>query len=215
MKILSSLILFGSLLTPQSFGSTTLFIGDSHSVGYFGQELDRKLRTLKDMNVRSAASCGSIIRWWYKGTPTPCGYRSVTIDGKISTADKAPTPLVLDLLEETKPDLVIIEQGANYIGYPDETLAKDIDRLLTDVEKYHSKCLWVSPPDSRKFREERKILVPKIEKLVQGRCQWFDSLQDTHYPDTGGDGIHYGTTSMKPIAFEWAGDVFKVVESML
>ena len=203
------------LLSIQSEAASTLLIGDSHSVGAFGRALDAGLRKIPDMKVRTAASCGSIIRWFYTGTPTPCGYLGIDEEGKVTEAKKAPTPLLEDLLSKGRPDLILVELGANYmVGYPEATLEKDVARLLKDIDATGAKCLWISPPDSRKYREERKILVERLEKLVTPRCQWFDSLAHTHYPDTGGDGVHYGTQALIPIAKEWAAAVLKVVESL-
>ena len=210
------LMVLCSMLRPDpSEARSILLMGDSHSVGPFGKTLDSGLRKLPDTSVRTIASCGSIIRWFYTGTPTSCGSLQIDESGKATEAVKAPTPLLKEVLAEKTPDLVIVELGANYmIGYPEATLTRDVERLLGDLETTGAKCLWVSPPDSRKYREERKDLVLRLEKLVSGRCQWFDSIHHTHYPDTGGDGVHYNTQSLTPIAKEWAGQVLNVVESM-
>jgi hypothetical protein len=195
--------------------SSTLLIGDSHSVGAFGRTLDSLLREDPKREVRTVASCGSIIRWFYTGAPTPCGFLQIDAKGRVTEARKAPTPLLAGLISEQKPELIIVELGANYmVGYPDATLVRDVEQLLKDIDATGAKCLWVSPPDSRKYREERKSLVARLEKLVSARCQWFDSLQFTRYPDTGGDGVHYGTAELIPIAKEWAKQVHEVVESL-
>jgi hypothetical protein len=195
--------------------SSTLLIGDSHSVGAFGKTLDSLMRADQTREVRTVASCGSIIRWFYTGTPTPCGFLQIDTEGKVTESLKSPTPLLSGLLAEQKPDLIIVELGANYmVGYPDATLVRDVEQLLKDIDSTGAKCLWVSPPDSRKYREQRKLLVARLEKLVSARCQWFDSLQFTRYPDTGGDGVHYSTSTMIPIAKEWATQVHRVVESL-
>jgi hypothetical protein len=195
--------------------SSTLLIGDSHSVGAFGKTLDSLMREDKTREVRTVASCGSIIRWFYTGTPTSCGFLQIDAEGKMTESLKAHTPLISWLLAEKKPDLIIVELGANYmVGYPDTTLVRDVEQLLKDIDSTGAKCLWVSPPDSRKYREQRKLLVARLEKLVSARCQWFDSLQFTRYPDTGGDGVHYSTSNMIPIAKEWASQVYQVVESL-
>lgn len=217
MKTRSVFALLASLafVPTMASASSTLLIGDSHSVGAFGKTLDSHLRADKTREVRTVASCGSIIRWFYTGAPTPCGFLQIDSAGKVTEALKSPTPLLSGLLAESKPDLIIVELGANYmVGYPDATLIRDVDQLLNDIDSTGAKCLWVSPPDSRKYREERKLLVARLEKLVSSRCQWFDSLQFTRYPDTGGDGVHYSTSSMIPIAKEWASQVYKVVESL-
>jgi hypothetical protein len=210
-----TLAILGTLMSLSAHSASTLFIGDSHSAGTFGEALDSKLRTLPDMKVRSVGSCGSIIHWWYTGTPTPCGYRSVEQNGKVTTSLKAPTPLVKDLIKENSPDLIIVEFGTNYVkGYPDETLIHDVKRLLGDIDQTHAKCLWVGPPDSRKYRTSLPPLSDRLEKLISGQCQWVNSREYTHYPETGGDGVHYETTALHPIARAWAEAVFKIVQSL-
>jgi hypothetical protein len=195
--------------------SSVLLMGDSHSVGAFGKTLDSLLRADPSRDVRTVASCGSIIRWFYTGTPTPCGFLQIDSKGKVTESRRAPTPLLSDFIAEQKPDLFIVELGANYmVGYPDATLVRDVEQLLKDIDSTGAKCLWVSPPDSRKYREERKSLVARLEKLVSARCQWFDSLQHTRYPDAGGDGVHYSTADLIPIAREWAKQVNSVVNSL-
>lgn len=202
-------------LAKTAEAKSILLMGDSHSVGPFGRTLDSLLRKLPDAQVRTVGSCGSIIRWFYTGTPTSCGSLQIDRAGKISEATKAPTPLVQEMIAAEKPDLMIIELGANYmVGYPEATLTRDVERLLEDVEAIGARCLWVSPPDSRKYRDQRKILVARLEKLVKDRCQWFDSLQHTRYPDTGGDGVHYNTSALNPIAKEWARQVAGAAEAL-
>ncbi len=214
LLILTTSTFTGGFCSAES-NPTVLLIGDSHSVGAFGKTLDSLLRSDPSREVRTVASCGSIIRWFYTGTSTPCGFLKIDASGKMTETLKAPTPLLSGLLSEKKPDLIIVELGANYmVGYPDATLVRDTEQLLQDIDSTGAKCLWVSPPDSRKYREERKLLVARLEKLVSARCQWFDSLQFTRYPDTGGDGVHYSTSSMIPIAKEWASQVYKVIESL-
>jgi hypothetical protein len=217
MRTLSifAFVIFTQTLPADAWAVSTLLIGDSHSVGAFGKTLDSLLRSDPSREVRTVASCGSIIRWFYTGTPTPCGFLKIDANGKVTEALKAPTPLLPELLAEKKPDLIIVELGANYmVGYPEATLIRDVDQLLKEIDSTGAKCLWVSPPDSRKYREERKLLVARLEKLVNARCQWFDSLQHTRYPESGGDGVHYSTSSLIPVAREWASQVHRVIESL-
>lgn len=198
-----------------ALAGTVLFIGDSHSVGPFGQSLDQLLRTLPNTRVASYASCGSIAKWWYNQTTTPCGYffhgeNSTSESGK-STA----TPLFTPHLNRLKPDLTIVELGANYAGLPNDNFAiNDMRRMAKEIIESGSDCLWVTKPDSRD-----RTNIPRILRLtneaVKDYCVIFDSTKVTTYPATGGDGVHYWNTLGTPIARKWASLVFEKATQLL
>ena len=66
----------------------------------------------------------------------------------------------------------------------------------------------------RKFRSD----IPRFKKLIteatQGLCKIIESDKVTHYPDTGGDGIHYGPLS--PESTEaWSNLVYNEIVNAL
>lgn len=192
-----------------------LFVGDSHSVGPFGQTLDKLLRTIPDSTVASYASCGSIAKWWYNQTSTPCGYFFHPENSPIEQGTKGPTPLFSPILERVKPDLTIVELGANYANLPsDEFAVKDMRRLAKEIRDSGSECFWVTKPDARD-----RSSIPRILRLtaeaVADYCTIFDSTKVTKYPATGGDGVHYWTALGTPIAKQWATLVFEQVRQQL
>ncbi len=198
--------------TSLAQAKSILIVGDSHSVGPFGRTLDQSLRAEPDTQVRLEASCGSIIRWWYTGHATPCGYLSIHSNGERISLPKAKTPLLETLINETKPDLIVVELGSNYLrGYPDETLISDVKRLLLDLKKSGSSCVWVGPPSMRKFKHELNPFIPKLEKMITPQCRWINSLPLTHYPETGGDGVHYESPGLKEIGVSWAKAVSEII----
>ncbi len=191
---------------------SVLILGDSHTVGTFGQTLDRLFRADPEQQVRTFASCGSIIRWWYTGRETNCGYLGVDESGEKFETTRFRTPLIPKLLGPKKPDLIVIELGANYVmGYPEATMKADFARLLEDIRKTGAGCAWVGPPHMRRFDSELKTLVPAIRSLVEKSCTWIDSRDFTSYPPSGGDGIHYGTPVLRPLAEKWAREVFQAI----
>ncbi len=212
-KFMSGLaILLTWSLAPFVQAKSILIIGDSHSVGPFGRTLDQSLRTEPDTQVRLEASCGSVIRWWYTGHVTPCGYLSISSKGEHTNLPKAKTPLLETLIHDSKPDQIIIELGSNYLrGYPDETLISDAKRLLMDIKKAGSSCVWIGPPSMRKFKNELSPFISKLEKMVTPQCLWINSLPLTHYPETGGDGVHYESPGLSEIGVNWAKAVFEVI----
>lgn len=186
-----------------------VLIGDSHSDGTFGEALDQKMRAVPGTTLRTEASCGSILRWWYTGQTTPCGYLGISESGKTTRLEKGPTPLLRRIIADFVPELAVIELGSNYLrGYPDATLTGDLERLFQDLHANQIKCLWIGPPDMRKFRKELPDFIPKLRSLVEKDCEWIDSLSLTRYPDQGGDGVHYETDALRQTARDWASGVF-------
>lgn len=201
-------VLFILLFSFSIEASTILFIGDSHSVGPFGQTLDQLLRD-DGHSVETHASCGSIPKWWFSGQKTPCGFFSRDLNGNKTQLKEAPTPLISNLLSDIKPEWVIMEFGGNYVKTPsDDFVIQDIQKLVSTVKSSGAKCLWVTNPDTRTYRTEIPRLIALIKKAVSDSCPVFESHLVTRYPETGGDGVHYWNTLGTPIAKEWAAKVF-------
>lgn len=214
-KYFFSAALLAALALPAS-ASNILFIGDSHSVGPFGWKLDELLRTVPGAKVGTYSSCGSIFQWWETGKPTPCGYFFRDTAGRTEKGNKGPTPLFDRLMAEVKPDLVVVELGANYAGYEsDEFAVGDMKKLVKKIADAKAKCFWISKPDSRKNHGD----IPRILQLTQAAalpyCEFFDSTTVTRYPEEGGDGIHYWFPAGMPIANSWAEKAFVAMRPAL
>jgi len=206
MKIYA-LVLTAVLAAPASAG-TVLFVGDSHSVGPFGARLDGLLRGAGH-NTASYASCGSIAQWWVNAKPTSCGYFFRGLDGAADRGLKAPTPVFTDLLASVKPDIVVVELGANYGGNPSDDFAiKDMGDMAARIKAAGAECYWVTKPNSRLNQDQTARLIALTGKAVSGSCKVFDSTKVTAYPAEGGDGTHYSFKDGIPIAEAWAQDVF-------
>jgi hypothetical protein len=204
-KLLLSALL--AVLAAPAFAGTVLFVGDSHSVGPFGWKLDELLRAA-GQNTATYASCGSIAQWWVTAKPTPCGYFFRNLSGRTEKGVKGPTPIFADLLAKVKPDLVVVELGANYAGLPSDDFAiKDMGAMAAAIKAAGAACFWVTKPDSRKKDDIPRIL-DLTYKAASSRCKVFDSTKVTQYPATGGDGIHYWNKEGTPIANAWAQQVF-------
>lgn len=190
--------------------STILIIGDSHTVGPFGQKLDELLRN-EGASVATYASCGSIAKWWYNGQRTTCGYYERDLAGKKTEATKHITPLFSELLRNIKPDHIIIALGTNYVkNLNDDSVKADLTVMMNDIRSTGAGCFWILPPDMRQFRAE----LPRLNRLVKAvagdECRYLESASITRYPDAGGDGIHYWSAEGTPLARAWAIEAAKV-----
>lgn len=206
MKSIIFTLLF--IFSIPAWAKTILYVGDSHSVGPFGWALDQKLRD--DGNaVFTAASCGSIAKWWYTGQQTPCGFFKRDLEGVKTEATKAATPLIENLIQSVRPEVVFIELGGNYLTLPsDKFVIDDIRKIVATVRNSGAQCFWITQPDTRANR----AAIPRIAKLTReaigNDCVIFESFLVTKYPTTGGDGTHYWFPAAMELAKNWAQAAF-------
>ena len=207
VKTIKLSLILSCLTASTSFARTVLYIGDSHSADSYGQKLSNKLLANKDIDLAFYGSCGSIARWYFLGTKTPCGFYSV--EDKVKTSSKtAATPIITTLIDKQRPDLVVVELGTNYADYDDSYVIRDMKKLVALIIEKKALCLWVTPPDMRKYRNDLPRFKRLITAAVEGQCKIIESDKVTHYPASGGDGIHYG--SLSPESTEaWANLIYQ------
>lgn len=208
------------LLAMQSVQSaqaaTLLHIGDSHSVGPFGRLMNRRLREVPGATVGLYGACGSIARWWFTGTATPCGYLYVGKDAVQSKGTHAPTPLASSLLREFQPDITIVELSGNYVvGYEKAGAVADMRRMAKAVVDSGSRCLWTSQPDTQKYRSENARLQAWVIEAVGDLCHIIDGSAYTRYPDGMADGVHYSGAWGEQAVAPWVDAVMRELELML
>ncbi len=189
-----------------------LFIGDSHSVGVFGRTLTALLEASQpDSHVTTVASCGSSPRWWLKGNPTACGFWRRNADGSEVDDLKNTTPMLDDLINTVKPQLVIVALGSNLVRLSEAERTIDTETMMNKVTEKATQCIWIGPPDARKFSAAAiNDVYVLLEKLAnQYGCRLVDSRKYTHYPESGGDGLHYNGIVGTARAKLWAYNVFR------
>ena len=215
MKKLLMLVMMFMIAVPAS-ASNVLFIGDSHSVGPFGWKMDELVRRESGINIGTYASCGSVFNWWETGHATSCGYFFRDIKGSTLHGTKTATPIFDNLMKEIKPQMVIVELGANYAGWTsDEAAVADMKKLVKKISDAGAKCFWISKPDARKGKENIPRILRITREAVLPYCAFFDSTLVTEYPAEGGDGVHYWNEKGRPIAENWAHEAFKAMKPML
>lgn len=188
-----------------------LYIGDSHTVGPFGHELDSALRaSYPAWKIETYASCGSSPNWFLPGNAasghtSACGtwfhrYDPQDPSKLESLTAKAPTPLIGTLLA-SRPDTVIVALGANMANWDKGGLIGiDTARALSDaIVAAGASCIWIGPPDEAGHmpRDAAKAQVARLNdalkaalgstcRFVQSRTNYDPSWPDPmklHYPE--------------------------------
>jgi hypothetical protein len=200
-------------------GTKVLHIGDSHTVGIYGREMDKLMRAT-GASVSTFGSAGSSPSWWLQGTTTHSGFFGRGEDGKIdSPADwKTPhkTPKLPDLLKQTQPSVIVISLGANLIKANGTTIEKQVKDLAEVAKASGAKIIWVGPPDGRESKKPtstQTALYDHLQKVATQYGTFIDSRPMTEYPDKGGDGVHYWGKEGSKIATNWAHEVFNQIQA--
>lgn len=200
-------------------GTRVLHIGDSHTVGIYGREMDKLMRAT-GAQVATYGSAGSSPSWWLQGTTTRSGFYGRGEDGKVdSPADwKTPrqTPKLPDLLKKHQPSVIVISLGANMLGANAATIEKQVKDLAEVAKASGAKILWVGPPDGRESKKptsKQTELYRHLEKVAGQYGTFIDSRPVTDYPAKGGDGVHYWGKEGSRIATNWANHVFEQIQA--
>lgn len=212
-----------------------LVLGDSHATTSFGRALDLLLRSLDDVEVTTIGGCGVSPDAFVVGGEARCGFLRIehdasTPDWVVVAKKKSPTPRVDELLSRARPDLTIVELGANQIhtAWVDPARAKaDVVALADAVRASGSACLWVGPPTGHarvKPHERIDRVYTVLEEALAGRCTLLDSrpsampfLDYERVAPKRGDGRHFDRIGPEgqALAGRWALEVFKVARRML
>jgi hypothetical protein len=197
-------------LAPDAPPPSILMIGDSLSVGKFGEVVQMHL-ALKH-RVAAYASCGSSPEHWLAGEPdfvTKCGYRQRTSDSDIFSDwvnGHAPrpvqTPKLANLVRKHKPTVVVVQLGTNWMdrNLSDEQINDYLGRFVDEARRSGTveKIVWIAPPDSSRLRKTQGRIHQLIRRAASRKgFDVIDSRNVTHYVTgkTGGDGIHYNSES--------------------
>lgn len=193
-------------------GTRVLEIGDSHSVGTFGKELDRKLRGT-GAQVSTYASAGASASTFVKGTPTKYGYWEKRADGSQVTANygqSKATPKLDNLIAREKPHVIIVNLGANFRGGNPKS---QVDQLGQIAKKHNIPIVWVGPPKTAKDNANPSSLQSFDQKMAAAVAPYGTYVPSTPHTSrySGGDGLHYNGTQGTQIAKQWASGVFRTI----
>ena len=182
-----------------------LILGDSHMMGFFGRVLHKEVRNRFGANVTTVGACGKSEPGFLKGSYTGCGVQVRTGKSRVRYVLGCPQrpckekhgkkcskrmcrPKKLkSYLRQLKPDLVIVQLGANSMwmgsaekGWP--LVRSNIQKLSKTLDEANARCVWVTPPDTmiRKQTTQNKFTALYEEELA-GKCAVFNS-RPSHRP---------------------------------
>lgn len=204
-----------------------LMLGDSLSVGPFGQEMQHFLiERFGESRVYLLASCGSSPEHWLGSEPefvSKCGYRVKTprqyLLGEYEKGRKPepfPTPKIEHVLAKTHPDLILVQLGTNWFDLLEQGATPElVEHLDGIVDRFVSSLLapyprpqlvWITPPDSARFRRVQGVvteILKRASRRLRFTCINSSDLIEYIPGKSGGDGVHYAYAA----AEKWANGV--------
>lgn len=186
-------------------GTKVLMIGDSHTVGAFGTELDKQLRST-GAQVATYGASGSSATQWANGGTTSSGFVTRGADGSVQQPpwnSRQSIPRLEELIAREKPGVIIVNLGANFRnGDPSSQV-----RSLGEIAKRHGiKLIWVGPPKTREDSGNDSSIKAFDQKMAAAMAPYGTYIASDPFTPTysGSDGLHYGADAGK----KWAQGIF-------
>jgi hypothetical protein len=187
-----------------------LYLGDSMSIGAFGQTLDTSLRAA-GFDVHTVVAGGASPYYWlknYQALPCTIGFweKSSTTERRVGYVRAVPK--LEDLMEAAKPKVVVVQTGINlYATLRSKRRTKEenvgevrslIEQMCSSIATGGATSYWVLPPHSHEERYSMD-LQDELGSLMRSTVEKFDgvvfeSQKVTRFVDPypATDGIHYG-----------------------
>ena len=214
MKIFLLMILF----CFSANATKILHIGDSHSAGFFGDNLTSKLKKSEDQ-FHLYASCGAKVTDFVNGKfKKTCNVHSSNYtlkkeqDVKIKNFE--------EIVKETQPDIISIALGSNDWDsksweskreeYEKNSLPDNVNKILEIVKKSKAKCVWSLAPAMPAHITIIPKLNAKLKAIIGERCEIVDPT-DKMKVMTSRDKLHY---LIPAETVPWANDVYTKIKEL-
>jgi len=188
-------------------GVKVLHIGDSHTVGSYGLEMDRLLRNT-GATVETFGVGGASAYTWDLGTYNGIlsgEQNRIFIDTNNQKSVPTRDPSLQQLVSEFNPNMIIISLGTNLIN---GNSISYIPNLVEKATTSGATCYWVGPPAATSSSVKDKI--PSVINQLQGMVSPCTFIDSTPYSDVSlidSDGVHYTSEGGK----KWAQGVFQQI----
>ena len=223
-----------ALIASLTVQAKVIFIGDSHSLGVFGEEINTYLEeSLHDYEFW-ASGASAPLQWINNAFTTSCGYNSKKGDvPKRGCPRRMFTPTLISRLQASPgAHHVIVALGTNF-GKTEDHRRSHIRYTTKMLKKLRAddKCLWIGPPDMKRRRDRSARNYGIIEESIRKSgvdCKLIYSDRFTQYPEStdhqrgNPDGIHYDYPAAwyrfpegKIAALKWAQDIIPFLNDFL
>lgn len=190
--------------------SRVLYLGDSLSIGAFGQTFDSALRS-SGFQVHTVVAGGATPYYWLKNYQTlPCtiGFWEKSEVSERRVGYVRAVPKLEDLMADAKPNVVVVQTGINLYATlrskrrpKEENVAEVrslIDQMCYAIADAGAISYWVLPPHSheerytKELQDELASIMREVVAKYEGTV--FESQKVTKFVDPypATDGIHYG-----------------------
>lgn len=171
------------LLSHTTWAVKVLQIGDSHTVGPFGNELYKSLTNNSNVNfTRSIGLSGSSATQWSAETQRVRTMNSGYIDRP--TMNKSSIQGTVEKLSTTldlqKPDILIVELSDNFAAYNEKEPSKfdfvvknQVKKILDQIKEAKTKpseCFWVGPTWTDWVDENDRPLIKARDRKTNSRA---------------------------------------------
>src|SRR6056297_367073 len=146
-----------------------LYLGDSLSIGAFGQTLDQSMRA-SGFEVHTVVAGGASPYYWLKNyQPLPCtiGFWEKSPSSERRVGYVRAVPKLEDLLESHEPNVVVVQTGINlYATLRSKRRTKAdnvaevtslIEQMCYSIAKSGAISYWVLPPHSHEQRYPKAL----------------------------------------------------------
>lgn len=187
-----------------------LYLGDSLSIGAFGQTFDSSLRS-SGFQVHTVVAGGATPYYWlknYQALPCTIGFWEKSEESERRVGYVRAVPKLEDLMATTRPNVVVVQTGINLYATlrskrrPKEENVEEvrslIDQMCYSIAEAGAISYWVLPPHSheerytKELQEELASIMREVVERYEGTV--FESRKVTKFVDPypATDGIHYG-----------------------
>lgn len=201
-----------------------LYIGDSHAHGGLGLAggLDTLLRQDPAIRISFHAGCGTTSRQWLAGGRAPCDMDRPYLfhDFKGRRGGGKNVSRYIDLRRDVETGvsrgttLSLVQLGTNFWGWSPPAIVSSVRRLLAELRRGGSECVWIGPPSvdegkaARHYPGLTNAKIDRVEGAIQqvvgGECFYISSREFTA---DGSDGVHFRIET----GLEWARKVHGVL----
>jgi hypothetical protein len=184
-------------------GNRVLVIGDSHTAGLYGDELDRQLRA-RGAQVHTVGSSGASASNFINGRGTTVGYADHGMDGRTQRTASHATPRLEELINQDKPDVIVVNLGANFRGASQSGIQSQVRSLGEVARRHNIPIKWVGPP--KPARPDLAAVQRFDQQMAEAVAPYGEYISSVPYtPEyAGSDGRHYSGTRGRQLAQQWA-----------